>query len=138
MACAFDQGVQADDQRFPASLDEPADQHQHGNDRENHRDAELKKACAQHAQRNPERTTQTEALHPENDRRAENHNGGQCQADHAGEQRGASGKQQVNQHQQGNQQIPAFLDGAKCAGALVFGQSLEVGALGFQMNHPEH
>ncbi|MNQ58638.1 hypothetical protein D3C85_728500 [compost metagenome] len=112
MACAFDQCVQADNQRFPAALDEPAHQHQHRNDRKNHSDSELKKACAQHAQCNPERTTQTEVLHLENDRRAENHDGGQCQSDHAGEQWGAPGKQQVNQNQQRDQQIPAFFYGA--------------------------
>jgi len=138
VAGALDQRVQADQQRVATTLDESADQHQDGNDRKNHRDAELEKTCAEHAQGNPERTAQAKAVHPENDRRTENHNRRQGQADHPGKQRRAPGKQQVNQHQQRDQQIPALLDRAECAGALVFGQALQIGTFGFQMNHPEH
>ncbi|MNI78657.1 hypothetical protein D3C73_1350510 [compost metagenome] len=53
MARAFDQGMQADGQCFVTTLDEPAGDHQYGDDRKDHTDAELEKTGTQDAERYP-------------------------------------------------------------------------------------
>ncbi len=138
MACAFHQRVQADDQGVATALDEPAHHHQRGDDAEDHPDAELEEPGAEQAESDPEGDAQAERRHLEDDRRAEDDDGCQRQANGAGEHRGAPGEQQPDQYQQRDQQVPALLHRGPGTRALVFRQALETGALGFQVDHPEH
>ncbi|MNL21649.1 hypothetical protein D3C87_1429500 [compost metagenome] len=85
MTSTFDQGMQANAQGFPASLNEPADDHQRGDHRKDHADTQLEKTDTEDTQRDPERTPQRETGHPKNDCRTENNDGCQRQTHHSGE-----------------------------------------------------
>src|SRR5690606_25129814 len=120
------QRVQAYPQGLPTAADEPAGGHQHGDDTEDHADAELEEAGADNAERYPERHPQGGGGQPQDQRRAEDHYGRQGQTHGTGEHRGAPGEQQPDQHEQGDQQEPALAHRIPGAGAFLLRQPVEL------------
>ncbi|CAH0271156.1 hypothetical protein SRABI70_03490 [Pseudomonas sp. Bi70] len=137
MARPFGQGPHAGAQGFPPALDVEAAGDQYRDHAEHHADAEFEERGTDQPQGDPEGDLQPQVAGAHDDRRAQDHDGGQGQAHGAGEHRREAGEQQVHQHTQRNQQVPALFDGRERIRAFLFRQAGQLQALGLQVHGPE-